>query len=501
MLRAGLIIWLMAGPAGDAVAAEARKVEHRYGAFIEAMDSAAHRPPNMAVTVFSSDAVLFEHVRGPRREGVDDVLTSDTPFYVASITKSFLGVLAVELDRRGALSLDATLAEALPDLRPPMGVDPNAVTMRSLLSHQHRIDADMVVERTAYVGVDPGYDVVEAMSASASRSDKPFDYDNEGYLLYAAALERATGRTWRAWLEEVIHTPLGLAETRTLLASDEIDSVAWGHRYANAARAGWIAVPPKRTPVLHPAGGHFMSLKDARRWIRLHMRPRGPLAAAFTKVRQAEYVFPQGAGDRYFEMICTGYALGWRLCDHSGEKIVYHGGSYTGAFAFFAFAPERDLGVAVYVGSDHHGFVAGVFTMLQAFDTFLDAPESVDRAAARAERFRGALGRRERGLATARERALIALFNPWVPTPSEEAAFLGPYAHPVLGSLQLEKSGEGYRLVNGSRSARLQPLRPGHFAAFDGGLAPPTAAVWSPDETGAAVVEWNGVSFLRDEDP
>ena len=43
----------------------------------------------------------------------------------------------------------------------------------------------------------------------------------------------------------------------------------------------------------------------------------------------------------------AGYALGWRVYDYSGHRLVYHAGAVQGYRTMVAMLPDRDLGVAV----------------------------------------------------------------------------------------------------------------------------------------------------------
>ena len=54
--------------------------------------------PGYAVVAVTSDEVLIRHVEGVRRVGTGAPLTAQTPVYIASQTKAYMGVLAARLD-------------------------------------------------------------------------------------------------------------------------------------------------------------------------------------------------------------------------------------------------------------------------------------------------------------------------------------------------------------------------------------------------------------------
>ena len=74
--------------------------------------------PAMAAVIVQGDAGWID-VRGRVRAYRDGLADADTRFYIASQTKSFIGLLAAVLDARGEFPLSRTLAEVWPDLRLP----------------------------------------------------------------------------------------------------------------------------------------------------------------------------------------------------------------------------------------------------------------------------------------------------------------------------------------------------------------------------------------------
>jgi len=48
----------------------------------------------------------------------------------------------------------------------------------------------------------------------------------------------------------------------------------------------------------------------------------------------------------------AGYALGWRVYDYAGHRLVFHGGAVQGYRGLVALLPERDLGIALMWNSE-----------------------------------------------------------------------------------------------------------------------------------------------------
>src|SRR6185436_14293187 len=138
--------------------------------------------------------------------------TPDTKFRLGSITKQFTATVILQLVEQGKIKLDGKLSDYLPDYRKDVG---NKVTIHNLLTHTSGIPS--------YTGL-PGffdnvsrnpYKVTEFVNKYASgdlefEPGSKFSYNNSGYFLLGAIIERVTGKTYEQVLKENIFDPLGM---------------------------------------------------------------------------------------------------------------------------------------------------------------------------------------------------------------------------------------------------------------------------------------------------
>lgn len=312
--------------------------------------------PGFAVVVVSADEVLLNRTTGSRRAATGAALTSDTPMYIASQTKAYLGLLAATLDERGVLPLDSTLADHWPALKLPGGLDPDAYTMRDLLTHQVPVRADFIVTLEAYAMHVAAEDYPRLLAEHGEAREAGYEYDNIGYNVYAAILETATGKPWQSWLEEVLFEPLGLTHTSARTTDFDEDELSWGHIWQGEER-GWHAYPPKTDGMMQSAGGMFTSPGDMARWLQIQLRGDADvdgIDAGTIRTAHESYA-ATGMEDRRnpYELACSGYSLGWNLCDYKGHTVYIHGGGYTGMRSMMAFAPTLEVGIAAFSNSDN----------------------------------------------------------------------------------------------------------------------------------------------------
>ncbi|MEU6521502.1 serine hydrolase domain-containing protein [Streptomyces sp. NPDC046924] len=133
-------------------------------------------------------------------------MTVDTPFDLASLTKLFTSVAAVQQIERGTLGIDARVGAYLPDF--PAAVR-HGITVRQLLTHTSGLRPEL-----------PLYDCADdAERLALLRAERPvaapgaYRYSDLNMLLLQHVLERLTGRTLDTLVHDGITRPLGMTAT------------------------------------------------------------------------------------------------------------------------------------------------------------------------------------------------------------------------------------------------------------------------------------------------
>jgi CubicO group peptidase (beta-lactamase class C family) len=155
----------------------------RYSAYDPETDNGVELPPNSRVPV-----------------------TVDTPFDLASLTKLFTAVAAMQQIERGTLGIDARVGAYLPDFR---AAARHGITVRQLLTHTSGLRPEL-----------PLYDCADdAERLAMLRAEAPvgepgtYLYSDLNLLLLQSVLERISGRTLDVLVHEGITRPLGMTST------------------------------------------------------------------------------------------------------------------------------------------------------------------------------------------------------------------------------------------------------------------------------------------------
>ncbi|MFH9864333.1 serine hydrolase domain-containing protein [Streptomyces sp. NPDC017202] len=156
------------------------------------------------------------------RAGVADLATGRPPqvkdhMRIASTAKAFSGAVALSLVDRGALGLDDTLRERLPQLPDAWG----QVTLRQLLNHTSGLpDYSQDPEFTAVLAADPRHHF-DSRHLLDHVADEPlrfspgsrYQYSNSDNIAVALMAEAVTGAPYEQLLRRLTYRPLELRDT------------------------------------------------------------------------------------------------------------------------------------------------------------------------------------------------------------------------------------------------------------------------------------------------
>src|ERR1044072_409012 len=170
---------------------------------------------NGSALVVDNGKIIYEKGVGMANMEWNIPNAPDTKFRLGSITKQFTATVILQLVEQGKIKLDAKLSDYLPDYRKDTG---EKVTIHHLLTHTSGIpsytsqpDFFQNVSRNPYK-----VDEFVKKYASGDLEFEPgskFRYNNSGYFLLGAIIERVTGKPYEQVLKQNIFDPLGMKNT------------------------------------------------------------------------------------------------------------------------------------------------------------------------------------------------------------------------------------------------------------------------------------------------
>ena len=343
-LLAAAVPTMAESAAPAAAAATPAKEDLRKLADAVLAESYAANGPGAAVVVMQGGKIVYTGARGMADIAGGKPITPDTVFRLGSITKQFAAAVIVQLAQEGKLSLEDPLSKFLPDYPQPGA----SATVRQLLQHTSGIQdyTEMPgVMNPVSTAIPRTTETLVALFRDAPAVSKPGEawaYNNSGYVLLGAIIEKVTGKAWHEALEERITRPLGLTSIRDGVAG-EAANPAMAQGYTGEASAAAAKSQYVHMSAPGAAGSLIGTVGDLAKWAQaLH---HGKVVdAAHYKLMITPTMLPDGSTRPY------GFGLG--LDPLRGHPAIGHNGGIFGFETDSIYIPEADLFIAVFLNSD-----------------------------------------------------------------------------------------------------------------------------------------------------
>jgi beta-lactamase class C len=332
------------------------------------------KAPGCVVAIVGPEEVYFLKAYGVKKFGQTDLLTPNTVFQLASLSKTISATLAVKLYYQGRLSLSDPVSKYLPSFK--LKGTQHPLRLRHILSHTSGLSslgANALIERCM------PREVLFIRAQSQKVSTQPgewFDYHNTMYGLVEDILVAATHQPFRDLVHDNIFKPLGMKKAsvgyQAMITSKDR---AYPHDMANKSK---ILRPSQKYSkcyysVLASAGMNG-SMLDLIPFLQAQLggRPEVLSAQELEILHTPQIKAPETLKkmqEKYSHISNSGYALGWRWMDYAGEKVIYHGGWVNGSRPMIAFLPKYKVGIVIL----HHAETPLSFrTTIKFINSFLD---------------------------------------------------------------------------------------------------------------------------------
>lgn len=229
--------------------------------------------PGVVAMAASGNDVIYQGAFGKRDLGQDQPMTSDSVFWIASMTKAITCAAGMQLVEQGKLSLDEPIGKLLPDLASPQvleGFDANGepklrpankpIMLRQLMTHTAGFAYDMwngdvgkYLEKTGTPGIISCLDAAlktPIMTDPGTRWEYGTNIDFVG-----KAVEAASGKKLDAYLRENLFAPLGMNDTGFKISNSMRQRLVGMHARGEDGALASIPFELEQAPEFHMGGG------------------------------------------------------------------------------------------------------------------------------------------------------------------------------------------------------------------------------------------------------
>lgn len=306
------------------------------------VDSLFTRHPfNGSILVAKNGEVIFEKYQGYRNPRVrKDSITPETPFHLASCSKTFTAMAVLKLQQEGKLNIHDPVSKYL------SGFPFAGVTVKTLLNHRSGIPnyvhymENLGWNRKRFISNQDVLDfiILRHKDIRVSPPDKHFSYSNTNFALLALIVERVTGQPFPEYMHLNFFEPLGMHDTYVFTQADSASALP--SYFANGR--------PYRFEYLDKVYGDknvYSTVRDMLKWDQAlyggTMFTKETLDSAFT-------------GYSFEKPGINNYGLGWRMYNlKNGRKFVYHNGWWHGNRTAFYRLIDDHVTIIAFSNNDY----------------------------------------------------------------------------------------------------------------------------------------------------
>lgn len=325
--------------------------------------------PGSAWGVVIDGELVYTKQFGVRERQGNDPVTADTAFRIASMTKSFTAAALLKLRDEGRLSLEDPVEKWIPEFKGYKypTADTSPIRVKQLVNHgagfpednpwgdRQLAEPDAVLARWVKEGIP-----------FSTTPDTEYEYSNYGFALAGRVIQKASGMSYRDYVEKKILAPLGM--TGSSLEPKALDGQARAVGYGRRGD-GYFEIESLAHGSFGAMGGLVTTSKDLAKWVAYQLSafpPRdeadsGPVKRASLREMQrlqrtSNFFADRGGPNNGLRATAGGYGYGLGVSqDCRFGHIVGHGGGLPGFGSYMMWLPEYGVGMFAMTNLTYQG--------------------------------------------------------------------------------------------------------------------------------------------------
>ncbi|MEM6699904.1 MAG: serine hydrolase domain-containing protein, partial [Bacteroidota bacterium] len=292
--------------------------------------------PGATALVAKNGKVIYKNAIGHANFELDVPMQVDNVFRIGSITKQFTAVAILMLEEQGKLSLQDEITKYIEDY-PTQG---KTITIEHLLTHTSGIKSYTNIPKffgKAREDLTP-MEVIDFFKGEEMEFDPgdQWNYNNSGYFVLGAIIEKVTGETYAKFIEEELFAKVGMESSYYDSYPKIIPHRAAGYQMNENGlkNADYLS-----TTLPYAAGSLLSTVEDLFKWNQA-VKNHKLISEASLKKAWTPYVLNSGEA--------TTYGYGWGIGKLQGTSSIEHGGGIFGYVTQGIYLPEEDIFVAVF---------------------------------------------------------------------------------------------------------------------------------------------------------
>ena len=323
-----------------------------------------YKIPGLAVAIVRNGEVEYLNGYGVANPDGDPV-TPDTPFLLASVSKSFTALAIMQLVEEGKINLNDPVQKYLPWFN-VKGEGESEITV-----------AHLMYQTSGFSEYDGGQmnlrpnnpDELETAIRDLDRNRLLFqpgegwEYSNINYSLLGFLIQEVSGQSYESYIEQNIFTPLEMHNSHTSLESARANNAARGYKFYFGTPLALDMNMPYTTAIL-PTAGLWSSAADMSRYMIAHLNEEAEVVLSAEGMKQVHV--PGVEIEPGYN-----YAMGWfhapnvldpeflqtlntNLDPSDDLQVLWHEGDGPGYKAVVLMLPGQEYGVVLLMNTNDY---------------------------------------------------------------------------------------------------------------------------------------------------
>lgn len=306
--------------------------------------------PGLSIAVIKDNKIEWAKSYGVKEKGTNDIVTLNTMFQAASMSKPITGIVAVSLAEQGKIDLYRNVNEQLKSWQVPENefTKKKPVTPELLLMHLGGLNVHgypgYAVSDSIPTTIDilngAGHANTEPMNVTIEPGTK-WKYSGGGYTVLQLLMEEVCGESFPQLMKENLFDPLGIKNSTFShnLSKNEKASIAKAYKYDGSMVKGGYRIHPEKA-----AAGLWCTPSDYAKMVIEIQKAYFGQSNKIVSQKAAKSLFTRNLG-------YMGYGFMIRL--HGDSTAIAFGGGNEGftcnIFSYF----HQGSGAVIMVNSDN----------------------------------------------------------------------------------------------------------------------------------------------------
>lgn len=317
----------------------------------------------LAISIFNDNEVVFQKAFGFQNSIDKDILTANSIFYGASLSKAVFSLLVLQLVEEGKINLDTPLQHYLDKPLPEYEFNRDWKGYKNLKEDDRykKLTARMCLSHTTGLPnwrflTKSGFDIEGELHFLYDPGTQ-YSYSGEGFSLLQFVVEKITGKGLEEMAQERIFQPLGMTRTsyHYVLREELKSQYVYGHDKNQKI------IPFDEADEAGAAGSLGTTLTDYSTFIEALFRKKllrkdlyDELFTQQIRITSRQQFGPNALVETNENRnINLGYGLGWGLLESPYGFGAFKEGHAEGFQHYSIIFPEKGMGVVLLSNSDN----------------------------------------------------------------------------------------------------------------------------------------------------